>query len=146
MILRTLQILKPLFNNLKQEKPILTKFNRLQIFKLFHNMTDEPAPKCAKSSLLIGTHDGKAPAQLSFFSTRPQIKTHQHFISFLVSKTGVFHCDEVLACFLLQQLDEYADSTIIRTRDLEQLKTCDIVVDVGGVFDKEKKRFDHHQR
>lgn len=64
----------------------------------------------------------------------------------MLSKTGVFHCDEVLACFLLQQLDEYADSTIMRTRDLEKLKTCDIVVDVGGVFDKENKRFDHHQR
>ena len=26
------------------------------------------------------------------------------------------------------------------------LNTCDIVVDVGAVFDAEKKRFDHHQR
>lgn len=47
---------------------------------------------------------------------------------------------------MLQQLDEYKNATVVRTRDLTQLETCDIVVDVGGVFDKEKKRFDHHQR
>ena len=27
---------------------------------------------------------------------------------------GTFHCDEVLACFLLKQLPEYADAKIIR--------------------------------
>ena len=27
---------------------------------------------------------------------------------------GTFHCDEVLACFLLKQLPEYADAEIIR--------------------------------
>ena len=35
---------------------------------------------------------------------------------------------------------------ILRTRDASVLNTCDIVVDVGAVFDPEKKRFDHHQR
>jgi uncharacterized UPF0160 family protein len=33
-----------------------------------------------------------------------------------------------------------------RTRDQKVLDTCDIVVDVGGVFDPEKHRYDHHQR
>ncbi|CAH1786744.1 unnamed protein product, partial [Owenia fusiformis] len=59
---------------------------------------------------------------------------------------GTFHCDEVLACFLLKQLPEYTDAEIIRTRDPGTLDTCDIVVDVGGVFDPEKHRYDHHQR
>lgn len=59
---------------------------------------------------------------------------------------GNFHCDEVLACFMLKQLDEYKDAEIIRTRDPAKLNTCDIVVDVGAVFDPEKKKFDHHQR
>ena len=27
---------------------------------------------------------------------------------------GTFHCDEVLACFLLKQLSHYADAEIIR--------------------------------
>ncbi|CAG7833153.1 unnamed protein product [Allacma fusca] len=59
---------------------------------------------------------------------------------------GKFHCDEVLACSMLKELPEYSDAEIIRTRDEEILKTCDIVVDVGGVYDPEKLRFDHHQK
>ncbi|XP_023943423.2 MYG1 exonuclease isoform X3 [Bicyclus anynana] len=59
---------------------------------------------------------------------------------------GVFHCDEVLACFMLRRLPEYKDAEIVRTRDLEKLKSCDIVVDVGAEFDHQKKRYDHHQR
>lgn len=34
----------------------------------------------------------------------------------------------------------------IRTRDPAVLDTCDVVVDVGGVYDPAKNRFDHHQR
>lgn len=30
---------------------------------------------------------------------------------------GVFHCDEVFACFMLKQLPIYKDAEIIRTRD-----------------------------
>ncbi|XP_017779279.1 PREDICTED: UPF0160 protein [Nicrophorus vespilloides] len=59
---------------------------------------------------------------------------------------GVFHCDEALACFMLKQLPEYADAEIKRTRDQAILDACDIVVDVGAVYDHEKKRYDHHQR
>ena len=59
---------------------------------------------------------------------------------------GAFHCDEVLACSMLKILPEYKDATVIRTRDPELLKTCDIVVDVGGVFDPNTHRYDHHQK
>ncbi|CAG5053549.1 unnamed protein product [Parnassius apollo] len=59
---------------------------------------------------------------------------------------GVFHCDEVLACCMLKRLPEYEDADIIRTRDMTKLIDCDIVVDVGAVFDHSKKRYDHHQR
>ena len=58
---------------------------------------------------------------------------------------GSFHCDEVLACVFLKMLPEYQDAEIIRTRDPEILRQCDIVVDVGGVFDHEAKKYDHHQ-
>lgn len=60
--------------------------------------------------------------------------------------SGRFHADEIVACALLKQLPEYADAQIIRTRDTEQLADCDIVVDVGGVFDPTRHRYDHHQR
>ncbi|VDN17711.1 unnamed protein product [Dibothriocephalus latus] len=59
--------------------------------------------------------------------------------------SGVFHCDEVLAIAMLKQLPEYKNAGIIRTRDKRVLATCDIVVDVGSVFDAASNRFDHHQ-
>uniref|UniRef100_A0A3P9MHX6 Chromosome 12 open reading frame 10 n=1 Tax=Oryzias latipes TaxID=8090 RepID=A0A3P9MHX6_ORYLA len=59
---------------------------------------------------------------------------------------GTFHCDEVLACFFLRQLPEYADAEIVRSRDPAVLAECDIVVDVGGEFDPKRHRYDHHQR
>lgn len=58
---------------------------------------------------------------------------------------GIFHCDEVLACFMLQQLPQYATAQIVRTRDQKLLDQCDIVVDVGGTFDRDRHRYDHHQ-
>ncbi|KAJ2862879.1 hypothetical protein GGI22_002087 [Coemansia erecta] len=60
--------------------------------------------------------------------------------------SGTFHCDEALACYMLRQLDEYKDAKVIRSRDPAALEACDIVVDVGGVYSHETKRYDHHQR
>lgn len=59
---------------------------------------------------------------------------------------GTFHCDEALACYMLKTLPEYQSAEIIRTRDGKLLDTCDIVVDVGGIYDHSKNRYDHHQR
>lgn len=61
--------------------------------------------------------------------------------------SGTFHCDEVLACFMLKQLPEYENAKIFRSRDDKELQeNCDIIVDVGGEFDHEKKLYDHHQK
>ncbi|KAG6902874.1 hypothetical protein C0995_010043 [Termitomyces sp. Mi166 len=59
---------------------------------------------------------------------------------------GTFHCDEALAVFLLRQTNKYRDADLIRTRDPAVLDTCNIVVDVGAVYDESIQRFDHHQR
>jgi uncharacterized UPF0160 family protein len=59
--------------------------------------------------------------------------------------SGTFHCDEILACFLLKNHPDFKDHKIIRTRDQKVLDTCDILVDVGAKFDASTKRFDHHQ-
>lgn len=68
--------------------------------------------------------------------TPPTIGTHN----------GTFHCDEVVACFMLKQLPEYENAEIFRSRDEKALREkCDIIVDVGGIFDHEKKWYDHHQ-
>lgn len=59
---------------------------------------------------------------------------------------STFHCDEALACFLLKLLPRYKDAEIVRSRDNNILSTCDIVVDVGGVYDPNKHKYDHHMR
>ncbi|XP_050452710.1 MYG1 exonuclease isoform X1 [Cataglyphis hispanica] len=59
---------------------------------------------------------------------------------------GTFHCDEVLACALLKLLPQYKNASIVRSRTQSVLETCDIVVDVGGVYDPSKHRYDHHMR
>nr|XP_060618823.1 MYG1 exonuclease [Anolis sagrei ordinatus] len=60
--------------------------------------------------------------------------------------SGTFHCDEALACFLLRLLPAYQDAEIVRTRDPQLLSGCDVVVDVGGEYDPQRHRYDHHQR
>lgn len=59
---------------------------------------------------------------------------------------GSFHCDEVLACAMLRLIPEFKDAVVKRSRDPVVLEACDIVVDVGGVFDPQTHRYDHHQR
>jgi uncharacterized UPF0160 family protein len=58
---------------------------------------------------------------------------------------GSFHADEVTACSLLLLLDCIDREKIRRTRDPAVLDQCDFVCDVGGVYDPERRRFDHHQ-
>lgn len=62
----------------------------------------------------------------------------------VITHNGSFHADDVFAVATLELL--FGDQIeVIRTRDLEVIKTGDIVVDVGGVFDSASLRFDHHQ-
>ncbi len=47
---------------------------------------------------------------------------------------------------MLKTLNKYKYASVTRTRDPKVLETMDVVVDVGGVYDASKNRFDHHQR
>jgi len=47
---------------------------------------------------------------------------------------------------MLKMLPEYKNAEIVRTRNNLLLDKCDIVVDVGGIFDPDKHRYDHHQK
>ena len=58
---------------------------------------------------------------------------------------GTFHADEVTAAALLILFDLVDRDQIVRTRDMSKLDTCEFVCDVGGIFDPDSKRFDHHQ-
>ncbi|KAG9248118.1 metal-dependent protein hydrolase [Calycina marina] len=79
-------------------------------------MADHAAKKLKTSHISIGTHNGH------------------------------FHADEALAVYMLRLLPTYTSAELIRTRDLALLETCQIVVDVGGIYDASINRYDHHQR
>lgn len=58
---------------------------------------------------------------------------------------GTFHADEVTACALLITFGLVDKNKVTRTRDPEKLALCEYVCDVGGVYDPQRKLFDHHQ-
>ncbi len=58
---------------------------------------------------------------------------------------GTFHADEVTACALLHLFNLIDSDKIRRTRDSNMLSQCEYVCDVGGIYDPDKKLFDHHQ-
>lgn len=60
--------------------------------------------------------------------------------------SGSFHADEVLATLLLKYHPKYTKSVVIRSRNNEILNKCDVVCDVGGEYNADKLRFDHHMK
>src|SRR3989344_4986052 len=65
----------------------------------------------------------------------------------LITHDGSFHTDDIFAAATLSIYLEKKGETfeIIRTRNEEIIKNGDYVFDVGGFYDEEKNRFDHHQ-
>ncbi len=59
--------------------------------------------------------------------------------------SGTFHADEVTACALLLFFSLIDRDKIVRTRDVGRLENCDFVCDVGGIYNPNLRRFDHHQ-
>lgn len=62
----------------------------------------------------------------------------------VVTHPGVFHTDDVAAIAALSLI--FPNLQVVRTRDPTQISQGDIVVDVGGVYDADLNRFDHHQK
>ncbi|MEO9654905.1 MYG1 family protein [Marinomonas sp.] len=65
-------------------------------------------------------------------------------VQVIATHNGNFHADDVFAVATLKSL--YPSAKLIRTRDLEVMAKADIVLDVGGIYDADKGRFDHHQK
>lgn len=63
----------------------------------------------------------------------------------VVTHSGSFDPDDVLAVATLQIHLGVDNLEIIRSRDMEVIDKADWVVDVGGKYDPAAKRFDHHQ-
>lgn len=62
-----------------------------------------------------------------------------------VTHNGSFHADDLFASATLSILNN-GNIRIIRTRDPKIIATGDYVYDVGGEYDSERNKFDHHQR
>jgi uncharacterized UPF0160 family protein len=62
----------------------------------------------------------------------------------IATHNGNFHADDVFSIAALKCI--FPSFKLIRTRDLELIAKADIVVDVGGEYDPDADRFDHHQR
>jgi uncharacterized UPF0160 family protein len=65
----------------------------------------------------------------------------------LITHNGAFHADDIFAAVILSiYLEKKGEEfEIIRTRDEAIIKTGDYVFDVGGIYDAEQNKFDHHQ-
>ena len=62
----------------------------------------------------------------------------------IATHSGKFHADDVWAVTVLDIV--FPGCTLLRTRDPEQIRAADFAVDVGGIWDPESGRFDHHQK
>jgi uncharacterized UPF0160 family protein len=62
----------------------------------------------------------------------------------IATHSGNFHADDVFSIAALKSI--FPSFKLIRTRDLELIGKADIVIDVGGEYDPDAGRFDHHQR
>ena len=63
----------------------------------------------------------------------------------VVTHGGSFHADDVFALAALGLYLGPEHMNIVRTRDEAVIASGDWVIDVGGVYDSAKRRFDHHQ-
>ncbi|MFT2091097.1 MYG1 family protein [Paraglaciecola sp. 2405UD69-4] len=62
----------------------------------------------------------------------------------IVTHSGNFHADDVFSVAAIKNI--YPNCTLVRTRDKDIIAKADIVIDVGGEYDPQTGRFDHHQR
>ena len=62
----------------------------------------------------------------------------------IVTHNGNFHADDVFSIAALKHI--FPMFKLIRTRDSELIAKGDVVIDVGGEYNPDAGRFDHHQR
>ncbi|MBU1557996.1 MYG1 family protein [Patescibacteria group bacterium] len=63
----------------------------------------------------------------------------------LVTHDNRFHADDVFATSVLFLVLGEDNVKVVRTRDKKAINSADYVYDVGGVYDEDSNRFDHHQ-
>ncbi|MFA7193514.1 MAG: MYG1 family protein [Candidatus Paceibacterota bacterium] len=63
----------------------------------------------------------------------------------IVTHDSRFHADDIFSVAVLDIVFK-GKIKVTRTRDEKLINEADIVLDIGGVYDAEKNRFDHHQK
>lgn len=63
----------------------------------------------------------------------------------VVTHNGLFHADETFGTAFLSLLLG-SEVRVVRTRNPAQIEQAYVALDVGGVYDNAKLRYDHHQR
>ena len=63
----------------------------------------------------------------------------------VVTHNGLFHADEGFGVAFLNLLLG-PEMRVVRTRNPAQIQQADVALDVGGIYDNGKFRYDHHQR
>jgi uncharacterized UPF0160 family protein len=62
----------------------------------------------------------------------------------IATHSGKFHADDVWAVAVLDSV--FPGCELVRTRDPARIDAADFAVDVGGIWDPQHGRFDHHQK
>ncbi len=63
----------------------------------------------------------------------------------IVTHSSKFHTDDIFAVATLMLVLGEENVEVVRSRDMEVIKTGDYVVDVGSVYDNLTHKYDHHQ-
>lgn len=63
----------------------------------------------------------------------------------VVTHNGLFHADESFGVAFLSLLLG-SEVRVVRSRNPAQIEQADVALDVGGIYDNGKFRYDHHQR
>lgn len=64
----------------------------------------------------------------------------------VVTHNGLFHADEGFGVAFLSLLLGSEEVRVVRTRNPAQIEQAYVALDVGGVYDNDGLRYDHHQR
>lgn len=64
----------------------------------------------------------------------------------IVTHNGLFHADEAFGTAFLSLLLGSEEVRVVRSRNPAQIEQADVALDVGGLYDNDGLRYDHHQK
>jgi len=150
LLLVVITILLSLARQLRALSTTSTSIGRgttTRIFVLLRQRHNKPYycySSIASSKLLASSSSDINMSSSSF--KRAKLEDLVESTKVIGTHSGTFQADEAMGVWMLRQLPSYRNSKVVRSRDLDVLNQLDIVIDVGGTYDHDKLRYDHHQR